>query len=278
MPGAICWQMPDRIMMTEQQGNQRATAPDLAITTDYIFNEKVILRQPESGYRFGTDAVFLAAAVPAGSGRLLDMGAGVGAVALGVGWRLPGLQITAVEKDPDLAWLLAENIAANDMSGRVRALTADISQLPAVLAGSFDQLVANPPFHHSRGTRPANRRRALAHQGDGPALADWVASALWALKPKGRLTFICRSDRVDEIIAALYGKAGEIVQFPLWPARQAPAIRTLITARKGVAGGLALLPGMVLHNLDGTLTKDARQVMKGQGLDLNHPAVPKRRG
>lgn len=246
-------------------------------TTDYIFDQAVQLRQPVKGYRFGTDAVFLAASVPAGQGRLLDMGAGAGAVALGVSWRLPDYQITAVEKDPGLAELLASNIQANGRAGKIRVLEADITSLPPVLAGSYDQLVANPPFHQPGGTRPSDRRRALAHQGDGPSLADWVAAGLNALKPKGRLSFICRSDRADEVLAALYGKAGEIVQFPLWPARTAPAIRTLITARKGVAGGGALLPGMVLHNLDGSLTNEAQQVMKGQPLDLAHPGVPRPR-
>ena len=88
------------------------------------------LRQPVSGYRFGTDAVFLAASVPAGQGRLLDMGAGAGAVALGVSWRLPDYQITAVEKDPVLAKLLASNIQANGRAGNIRALEADITSLP----------------------------------------------------------------------------------------------------------------------------------------------------
>ena len=260
--------------MTDRPPRPPAGLADAELTTDYIFDQAVLVRQPVSGYRFGTDAVFLAASLPAGRGRLLELGAGAGAVALGISWRLPDYQITAVEKDPQLAQLLADNIAANGRADNIRALEADMTCLPPVLAGSFDQVVANPPFHQPGGTRASDRRRALAHQGDGPSLADWVAAGLHALKPKGRLSFICRSDRIDEVLAALWGKAGEIVQFPLWPARSAPAIRTIITARKGVAGGSALLPGMVLHNLDGSLTNEAQQVMKGGPLDLAHPAVP----
>jgi tRNA1(Val) A37 N6-methylase TrmN6 len=276
MLAAIFWLMLNRIMMTDHPPRPASLA-ETDLTTDYIFDQAVQLRQPVSGYRFGTDAVFLAASVPAGKGRLLDMGAGAGAVSLGVSWRLPDYHITAVEKDPYLAALLASNIEANGRAERIRALEADITSLPPVLAGSFDQLVANPPFHQPGGTRPSDRRRALAHQGDGPSLADWVAAGLRALKPKGRLSFICRSDRADEVLAALYGKAGEIVQFPLWPARAAPAIRTIISARKGVAGGGALLAGMVLHNMDGSLTNEAQQVMKGQPIDLAHPGVPRPR-
>ena len=46
--------------------------------------------------------------------RLLDMGAGVGAVALAVRHRLGFGHVTAIEKDPFCAQLLAQNIAQND--------------------------------------------------------------------------------------------------------------------------------------------------------------------
>ena len=118
--------------------------------------------------------MLLAASISTKTGRLLDMGAGVGAVALGAAWRHPDLQITAAEKEPLLAELLAHNITQNDLSERVRALQADISALPPVLRNSFDHVVANPPFHQPGGTRAKHRRRELAHSGDGLSLSDWV--------------------------------------------------------------------------------------------------------
>ena len=251
--------------------------PDIALTTDYIFNKQLCLRQPETGYRFGTDAVMLAACIPAVGGRLLDMGAGVGAVSLGAAWRLPDLAITAAETEPDLVQLLKHNIALNQMDQRIRPLHADITNLPPVLNNSFDQVVANPPYHHPAGMRPSSRRRALAHIGDGPSLTDWVKAGLKALKPKGQLSFIIRADRGDEVITALRTNgAGEILQFPLWSYPSSPAIRLIITARKGVSGPSALLPGLVLHHADGSLTSECAQVMTGQGLALAHPARPKR--
>ena len=50
---------------------------------DGLLDRALRLRQPHDGYRAGSDAVLLAAAVPARPGqRVLDLGAGVGAVAL----------------------------------------------------------------------------------------------------------------------------------------------------------------------------------------------------
>ena len=253
----------------------QASLGDIPLTTDHIFQETVKLTQPKDGYRFGTDAVLLAASVSTGSGRLLDMGSGVGAVALGIAWRHPEVQITAVEKEPMLAKLLAHNIQQNHVSDRVRALHADISALSPVLHGSFDHVVANPPFHQPGGTRASNRRRELAHSGDGLSLSNWVEFALLATKPKGRLTFIIRADRGDEVIAALRsGGAGEIVQFPIWPYHGSPAIRLIISARKAVHGVSALLSGIVMHQTNGALSAAANTVMSGGGLQVDHPKIP----
>ena len=54
-------------------------------TRDAFLGGRLTLSQPRNGFRAGLDSVLLGAAVPAGTGRLLDMGAGVG-TADGAGW------------------------------------------------------------------------------------------------------------------------------------------------------------------------------------------------
>ena len=58
-------------------------------TEDFIFGKQVRLKQLKKGYRFGSDAVLLASYITANKGLLLDLGAGVGAVSLGIAWRNP---------------------------------------------------------------------------------------------------------------------------------------------------------------------------------------------
>ena len=55
---------------------------DLAVTHDHLLGKTVSVMQPKSGFRVGTDAVLLAAAIGVNRGRILDMGAGVGGVSL----------------------------------------------------------------------------------------------------------------------------------------------------------------------------------------------------
>ena len=129
--------------------------PMMQVTHDHLLNEAVKITQPSDGYRVGTDAVLLAAAVGTDSGRILDLGAGVGGVCLCLAHRLREVQITAVEKHGDLASLADENAEANGFGNRVRVLNTDIREMPPVLAASFDHVVSNPPYHNSHGTRPA---------------------------------------------------------------------------------------------------------------------------
>ena len=267
----------------------------LATTDDSFLSGQVYLRQPRDGYRVGTDAVMLAASIDIDAKasdktrkkvgkhkdkkarpqkRLLDMGAGVGGVSLAVCHRHADVHITAVERDQASYELLCHNISVNNQTDFIRAHLGDVRALPHVLRKSFDHVFANPPFHHSTDIPSRSRRKREAHYADDVALSDWVASALWAVKPKGRVSFIVRADRTDQVMGALSDAgAGEILLYPLWSNRNSPAIRMIITARAGVKGAMALLPGLVLHHPNGALTPEARRVMKGQGLLLRHPAT-----
>ena len=261
-------------------GNEGGGADDgddlemMQVTHDHLLKESVRITQPVDGYRVGTDAV-LAASINTDKGRILDLGTGVGGVALCIAHRLAGVQITAVEKDTDIAELIDINITDNGFASRIRLIKGDVNALPTVLAASFDHVVSNPPYHDVHGTRPRSRTRALAHMGEDTSLEDWVKSAIWAAKPRAKISFICRADRAAELITFFetHG-AGETLVFPLWPRHASPAGRVIIQARRGVKGPGAILPGLVMHNDKGGYTEMASGVMAGDALFVIHPARP----
>ncbi len=210
-------------------GNDLADVPLMQVTHDHLLNETVKVTQPVDGYRVGSDAVLLAASIGTMTGRVLDLGAGVGGVCLCLAHRLVELQVTAVEKNADIAALCNENATQNGLQNRIRVLTADIREMPPVLAGSFDHVVSNPPYHNSHSTRPRHPDRAAAHMGDDTEMQDWVKAAVWAAKPRGRITFICRADRVPELISLFDAAcACEAVLYPLWPRSSTPAGRVIV--------------------------------------------------
>jgi tRNA1(Val) A37 N6-methylase TrmN6 len=241
-------------------------------TEDTLLGGRVRLRQPLSGYRAAIDPVLLAAAVPAGhQDHVLDIGSGTGAASLCLAARVPQCRITGIDVERDAVRLASENAQANGVADRVVFVRGDLLQPPPRLApGGFDHAMANPPYlpGHS-ATRPPDRGKAAAHV-EGPAdLGAWVRFALAMVRTKGSVTVIHRADRLEALLAAFHGKAGEIVVFPLWPGSRRPAKRVLVRARKGVATPTKLSAGLVLHETDGRYTEAAEAILRtGAALDL----------
>lgn len=239
---------------------------------DRLLGGRVLLRQPRDGYRAAIDPVFLAAAVPAGPGDLvLDVGAGVGAAGLCLARREPGCTVRGIEVQRDLVRLATENVIANGLNGRVEVMVGNLLHPPPRLApGAFAHVMANPPYlPEAAAPRPPDAGKARAHVEGDAVLADWVRFALAMVRPKGSITFIHRADRLDELMAAVSGKAGDIAVFPLWPGIGKPASRVILRARKGVATPTRLLPGLTLHESDGRYTAAADAVLRdGAGLVL----------
>jgi tRNA1(Val) A37 N6-methylase TrmN6 len=118
------------------------------------------------------------------------------------------------------------------------------------------------------GRSPSDAGKAAAHVEAGAGLEEWITCALTQLRRKGGLTVIHRADRLDQLMATLIGRAGEIVVFPLWPGDGKPAKRIIVRARKGVATPLRLLPGLVLHGTDGRYTPEAEAILRGGPLEF----------
>lgn len=239
-------------------------------TEDLLLGGRVRLLQPAAGYRVAIDPVLLAAAVaPAPGARVLDLGCGVGGAALCLLARRPDLAVTGLEIQAPLVALARRNATLNEAGG-FTVVEGDAAD-PAILTReAFDAVMSNPP-HLAAGAGSAARSasRALAHLESSLDLAGWIAAALRALRPRGRLTLVHRADRLAEILAALAGRAGAVAVFPLWPRPGAPARRVLVAATKGSRAPGRLLPGLALHGAGQGYTAEAETVLRDAApLDL----------
>jgi tRNA1(Val) A37 N6-methylase TrmN6 len=248
-----------------------------ATSADAFLGGRISIIQPRGGHRAGSDAVFLAAAVPAGGAkRVLDAGAGVGVAGLCLLARAPDLNVTAVEIDAGLCALAEQNAARNGFGERFKVVNADVSAPAKALreAGltreGYDQVIANPPFHIEGAVRPApDRARAAAHVMGAEGLAGWVRFLATFAAPKGRLSLIHRAECLAELLSLLDRRFGDIAVFPLFPKKDEPATRIIVQGRKGSRAWLRLLPGLVLHEGDGSYTAKAEAVLRGgEALDL----------
>ncbi|MCI2399557.1 methyltransferase [Aliiroseovarius subalbicans] len=219
-----------------------------AVTADKFLGGDVMLLQPRDGYRAGVDPVFLAASITAHNGQsVLDIGCGVGAAALCLGRRVPGLRLVGVERQTEYADLAEKNAFENNVGFEVH--NCDLTALPGALREeNFDHVIMNPPYHlRDRGTAAANPGREAA-LGEGTPLVDWVDTATKRLKPKGFLTMIQKAERLPEILGAMDDRLGSVLVKPLCPREGRAAGLVLVQARKGGRGAFRLATPLILHD------------------------------
>ncbi len=234
------------------------------MSEDRLLDGRVMLRQPDAGYRAAIDPVFLAASISAKGGDLvLDAGCGVGAAALCLASRIDGLQVAGIDSQADLIKLAEEGAGLSRLLDRARFIAADILS-PPELGGPFDHVMANPPYL-AAGTAipPPDPAKRQANVEGAAKLADWVAFCLNQVESGGTVTFIHRFDRQAEVIAALEKGAGDLKVFPLWPKRAGEgAKRVIVQGVKGAAAGVDILDGLVLHEENGGFTPAAQAVLR----------------
>ncbi|MBB3996444.1 tRNA1(Val) (adenine(37)-N6)-methyltransferase [Aureimonas pseudogalii] len=229
-----------------------------AVSRDAFQRGAFELLQPAGrGFRAGHDALLLASCVGLGAtGRVLDMGAGNGAVAFAAAMRSPDLRIDLAERNGEIA-ALAEGAlmlpANRGFAPRLRVLRLDClaprgtREAAGLLDGAYDLVLTNPPFHPAgqRGSPDALRDEARAIP-DAAFLGRWLAVAAALLRHGGRLALIARPDNLGDLLAAAEGRLGALRVRAVHPSPEAPANRILLGAIRGSRQPLRLLPPLVL--------------------------------
>jgi tRNA1Val (adenine37-N6)-methyltransferase len=236
----------------------------LATTVDSIYRGRLTLEQPAKSYRFGSDAMALAAALHAQPGQqVLELGCGVGAVLLAAQSRLPEVYFTGIERETAYTHLANKNIRHNRAQDYISIVQGDIADKELFKQlGSFDHVVANPPYYDTeRHSAAEDDLRRVAHQHAPEDLGMWLQSANRFLKPKGSITMIHSVEKLDEIIQGLKKFCGAIRIFPLWPQQNQSCKRIIIHALKGSKTPLSIMPGLIMHEQDRQLTKRADQII-----------------
>ncbi len=242
------------------------------VRVDAILGGRLNLRQMLAGHRVGTDAVLLAAAAGPPARRIVDVGAGVGAVGLALLTRWPEARADFVEIDSGLAALARENAALNGVAERSRVFALDALDGRARRAaglpdGEADLVVTNPPFFAAEAARVSpDPSRARAHAfaaGAEAPLGAWIVASLALLAPSGRFVMIHRPDALPEILEAFGRRLGDVAIRPVHPRAEADAIRVLVSGIKGSRAPTRLSPGLVLHEASGAFTPRGDALHRG---------------
>jgi tRNA1(Val) A37 N6-methylase TrmN6 len=234
----------------------------MVTTGGHLLGGRVVYRQPAAGFRSGIEPVLLAASVPARAGEhVLEAGTGAGAALLCLSARVPEVRATGVESDEAMAGLAAENARANGFGGI--EIIADWIETAALPHG-LDHAIANPPYHSPEGTASPVAVREIAKRGSGTLLAAWIGRLAGALRDRGSLTLIVPAGMSFCCLTAMAdSRCPCTALFPLWPKSGRPAKLVLLRGVKNSSTPMRLMPGLVLHNPDGSFTDAAQAILRG---------------
>ena len=247
-------------------------------TVDNFLGGAVKLIQPKSGYRVSMDTVMLAACVPAKAGeRVIEGGVGSAGAALCLARRVPGVFVHGLDIQDDMLSFARRNIAHNGLEDYVTVSQGSITELRQEDEATYDHVMVNPPYlADGKGIRPPAETKGLAHMDQSAGVRDWVKFCIHLVRNKGTVSIIYRADRVDEVIAHLHRRVGELKIMPLWPRYGSPAKRVIIQGRKGMHGTASILPGLALHGEVERYTREAEEILRdGAALDLKAFAHPR---
>lgn len=235
--------------------------PDLVkqqtLTRDAFLGGRLVVSQPEKGFRAGLDSVLLGASVRAGARRLLDLGSGVGTASLVALADLPEASATLAEIDPATAAIAALNLGANGFGARTRVLNLDVTAKGGVRAEAglpadhYDAVIANPPFFDRGAGSAPSRARAAARHMPPETLDLWVKAAATHAAPEGEVVFVHAAQSLPVLLPAFMARFGAVTVLPLAPREGEAASRVLVRGIKGSRAPFTLLASRALHEPEG---------------------------
>lgn len=176
-------------------------------TLDYLCGHYRIF-QYERGHRYSTDDVLTAWYGTQWAPRVdraLDLGSGIGSVAMIAAWRLPGASFYTIEAQPASIKLARKSVSFNGLTDRFQLVEGDFRD-PSLLTGHgpFDLVLGSPPYFPEGTATVAGHPQAVPARielrGD---VSDYARAASRALGAGGVFAFVFPTGQLHRAMKAL---------------------------------------------------------------------------
>lgn len=170
-------------------------------------NADIMLREPEGGIRFGTDALLLAdfAFGSLKRGKCIDLGTGSGVIPLLLLARGCNTDFVGLELQEKYALVAAENARENGFSDRFSVINGDADDYRSLFeCGRADYVITNPPYMRlDCGKSNDSSALAIARREVSGGAEMFCKAASWCLKSGGSFFAVYRPDRLVNLICAM---------------------------------------------------------------------------
>ncbi len=186
-------------------------------------------------HAFGTDALLLASFVSGRkSSKVCELGVGCGIISLLLSNRFDS--VLGIDISEKAIGQFLEGIEKSNLLGEVKAVCADLKELPSEMGNSYDIVVCNPPYKEvGRGLISENPERARAYHEIACDFSDVAFATKKLLRQNGAL-FIChRPERLCDVITSLRENSLEpqIIRFVSDETGKPPFLILLKAVRNG---------------------------------------------
>ena len=204
----------------------------------------MLLYQPESGYCYNSDSIFLYDFINTfkPQGRVLDVGAGSGILGLLVARDNKKVVLEAVEKQEIFVKLAKINARVNEIPYTLH----DTDFLRLKDSVKYDYIISNPPFYPSGVQKSDNPMIAIARYNVNLPLDSFFKKVSQLLKPQSHFIFCYDASQFGLICAELLKVKLRVVdvQF-VHPKIDRTASLVMIHARNGSKAMMKVHPPLI---------------------------------
>ena len=220
----------------------------------------MLLYQPESGYCYNSDSIFLYDFINSfqPKGKMLDVGAGCGVVGLLTARDNKNVALEAVEKQDIFVKYAKKNAKENGISYKIYAcdfLDLDETQ-------KYDYIVSNPPFYPEGVQKSKNEMLFQARYNSNLPIENFFKKVSRLLKPHSHFVFCYDVTQFGLLCAELEKVKMKIVDVRfVHPKLDRPASLVLIHARNGSRSMMKVWSPLI-HFEDNELSTKVQEIYK----------------
>jgi len=235
-------------------------------TVDQTLGGRLRIIQKKNGYRFSLDALILAHFTALRErDNLIDLGTGSGIIALILTKRFRCGRVLGIEIQEELVELARRNVLLNGLEEEVEMRRGDVRR-PEFFCEpqSFSAAVCNPPYRRLRSGRiNPDPEKAVARHEIAGTVGDFLAAAVYALRPEGRIQMIYPATRMVQLLAEMRNRRIEPKRLRLVHSRSGGSAAFVLA--EGVKGGrerLNVLPPLIIHEEAGGYTREMTEIFR----------------